>query len=168
MDCPNVLDFEASGFGSESYPIEVGYCLANGERFCKLIRPYPDWIHWDTQAEALHGIDRATLMAAGEDPVTVCQELNQRLGGLTLYSDGWVADKRWFDRLFYCAGVRPLVHLSPIENVQNECQHFIWDQVKGDLLQSTAFSRHRASSDAEFIQRVFQRTRQLCAYSRTG
>ena len=30
-EAPAVLDIEASGFGRGSYPIEVGFVLANGE-----------------------------------------------------------------------------------------------------------------------------------------
>jgi hypothetical protein len=48
---PPVLDIEASGFGRDSFPIEVGYVLGNSESFCCLIRPAPEWTHWDATAE---------------------------------------------------------------------------------------------------------------------
>ena len=51
---PAVLDVEASGFGRESYPIEVGYVLSGGQTYCSLIRPLPEWTHWDPQAERVH------------------------------------------------------------------------------------------------------------------
>ena len=38
-DVPTILDLEASGFGRDSYPIEVGYVLPDGSSFCSLIRP---------------------------------------------------------------------------------------------------------------------------------
>ena len=53
LDAPTVLDIEASGFGRGSYPIEIGYCLPNGDTFCTLIKPEPEWQHWDAEAEKL-------------------------------------------------------------------------------------------------------------------
>lgn len=166
MECPNILDFEASGFGSFSYPIEVGFCLANGERFCSLIKPAPDWQHWDFSAEQVHGIDREMLLEFGQDVREVCKDLNKRLRGLTLYSDGWVVDKSWCDRLFEAARLAPSFHLSPIENIQSECQHFMWDKVRKQLIRETHQVRHRASADAQFIQELYVRTSSLCEKSR--
>ncbi len=162
MDCPDILDFEASGFGPNSYPIEVGYSLASGERYCVLIRPHPPWVHWDPKAEAVHGISRALLGQTGRDVRQVCRELNRRLQGKRLYSDAWVADKQWCNRLFEAAGMFPSFQLSAIENVQSECQYLIWDQVRERMLAEISMPRHRASSDAEFIQHLYRQTRLIC------
>lgn len=165
MNCPDILDFEASGFGLESYPVEVGYSLASGERFCVLIRPHEEWCYWDGNAEVVHGISQALLQSAGSDVGTVCRELNRRLRGRTLYSDAWVVDKSWCNRLFEAAGIQPSFQLSAIENVQTECQYLIWDEVRNRLLQDTRIQRHRASSDAQFIQKVFRQTQVMCQHS---
>lgn len=162
MDCPDILDFEASGFGPCSYPVEVGFSLVSGERFCALIRPHESWDYWDSRAEAIHGISRGILLTRGNDVRQVCRELNQRLEGRTLYSDAWVVDKDWCNRLFEAACMQPAFRLSAIENVQSECQYLIWDEVRKRLLQDIELHRHRASVDAEFIQKVFRETRQLC------
>ncbi|MET0379714.1 MAG: hypothetical protein ABW049_12050, partial [Spongiibacteraceae bacterium] len=58
---PAILDFEASGLGGGTYPIEVGYVLGDGRSACYLIRPEPDWQGWSADAEKLHGISRALL-----------------------------------------------------------------------------------------------------------
>lgn len=168
MDCPDILDFEASGFGSDSYPVEVGYSLGCGERFCMLIRPEPTWLYWDKTAEAVHGISRELLLRSGLDVVQACHELNQRLNGRTLYSDAWVVDKEWLNKLFASAGLQPTFQLSAIENIQSECQYFMWDEVRRNLLSESTDPRHRASSDAEFIQRVFMQTRARCLHSERG
>lgn len=161
MDCPDILDFEASGFGNDSYPIEVGYSLGCGERFCMLIRPEPSWIYWDENAEGVHGISRDLLQRSGLDVVQVCDTLNRRLAGRTLYSDAWVVDKEWQNKLFTAAGMQPTFQLSAIENIQTECQYLMWDQVRKNLLSESNLERHRASSDAEFIQRVYTQTQHL-------
>lgn len=36
---PNNIDVEASGFGGESYPIEVGVALDDDTKYCALIQP---------------------------------------------------------------------------------------------------------------------------------
>ena len=47
LNNPLIIDVEASGFGSKSYPIEIGVALNDGQRFCTLILPAPNWTHWD-------------------------------------------------------------------------------------------------------------------------
>ena len=84
MQLPAILDIEASGFGRGSYPIEVGYCGANGALFCGLVLPEPDWQHWDASAEALHGITRELLRRHGRPARWMAEQLNARLGGQTL------------------------------------------------------------------------------------
>lgn len=85
---PAVLDIEASGFGRHSYPIEVGYVLSDGQAFCTLIRPEPEWTHWDPAAERLHHISRDLVLARGRPAVEVARMLNAQLVGQTVYSDG--------------------------------------------------------------------------------
>ena len=34
---PDIIDIEASGFGPDSYPIEIGVALSSGEKYCSLI-----------------------------------------------------------------------------------------------------------------------------------
>ena len=48
---PIVLDIEASGFGRDSYPIEIGYVLPDGGSYCTLVRPEANWTHWDPEAQ---------------------------------------------------------------------------------------------------------------------
>ena len=74
---PTVLDVEASGFGRNSYPIEIGFVLPDGHTFCTLVRPEPHWTHWDAQAEGLHRISRALIEARGLPVPEVAQALNK-------------------------------------------------------------------------------------------
>jgi hypothetical protein len=104
---PAFLDIEASGFGRDSYPIEIGFVLPDGDAWCTLVRPEPDWTHWDPAAEALHGISRSLALRHGRPAVDVARELNRRLGGLTVYSDGWAHDYAWLALLFEAGGRSP-------------------------------------------------------------
>ena len=161
--CPNVLDFEASGFGPSSYPIEVGFVLGDGQRYCRLIQPCEAWRHWDARAEALHRISRETLTQVGLPIEQICQELNHHLAGLRVFTDAWVYDNAWLNRLYARAACQPAFELSAIEHIQSECQHLIWDQTRQTLIDAEPMSdRHRASADAELIQRVYTETQTLC------
>lgn len=62
-----ILDIEASSFGAGSYPIEVGWVLADGRSRRALIRPRAGRTRWNPRAEAWHGIGRETLRQPGVD-----------------------------------------------------------------------------------------------------
>lgn len=157
---PHIIDFEASGFGVDSYPIEVGVVLANGEKYCALIKPAADWQHWDMQAERVHGLSRDLLLEHGKPIPVVAAELNAFIAGRTVYSDGWVVDKPWQSRLFYYAGLQACFQLSALEMILNEQQMALWSQTKREVIGELTLTRHRASTDALIIQETFARTRQ--------
>lgn len=85
---PIIIDLEASDFGPFSYPIEVGVALGNGEKYCTLVSPAPDWTHWDAQAERIHRIPRDILEEHGKPVARVAGELNDLLRDKTVYTDG--------------------------------------------------------------------------------
>jgi hypothetical protein len=158
---PNIIDFEASGFGTDSYPIEVGVVMANGEKYCTLIKPARNWLFWDDQAEQIHGLNRDLLYEHGKPIQVVAAEINTFLANKVIYSDGWVVDKPWLSRLSYDSGIEPSFHLSPLEMILKEEQMAIWSQIKREVIDHLALKRHRASTDALIIQETFARTKQL-------
>lgn len=162
VSIPTIIDVEASGFGSLSYPIEVGVINQFGERFCGLIKPQSDWTHWDEQAESLHGISRQLLAEKGLPAHEVCQQLNQFLIGQVVYSDGWVVDDTWLIKLFDAAKVIMQFHVSSLEMILNEAQMSLWHTTKDRLFQQMKEQRHRASTDAALIQNTFMTTQQIC------
>ncbi|MBN2866343.1 MAG: hypothetical protein JXK16_10080 [Thiotrichales bacterium] len=157
---PNIVDVEASGFGSDSYPIEVGVVLSNGERYCALIRPEADWVYWDESAEKTHKITRKCLLEHGKSVATVAKELNAFLQNMTVYSDGWVVDSPWLKQLFYRAKFSPTFSISPLEMILTEPQMNVWHSVKDNLMQGKETHRHRASYDAQLIQDTYVKTAQ--------
>lgn len=158
---PNIIDIEASGFGAFSYPIEVGVVNTQGEKFCRLIKPGPDWEHWDSEAESLHGISRELLMDKGISAVQLCQELNIFLKQQVVYSDGWVVDQPWLIKLFDRAQIPMEFTISPLEMILNEEQMALWHETKDWVCENMNIERHRASSDAALIQSTFVTTRQM-------
>lgn len=127
---PAILDLEASGFGRHSYPIEAGYVPPDGRSCCTLIRPEPDWTHWDAGAEQVHGISRDTLQRHGCSAAEVARLLNEALDGQVVDTDDWAHD-------------------YPED----------WDDAKQKVSREAGTRRHRASQDARLLQMTWRRVR---------
>ncbi len=155
--CPNVIDIEASGFGPSSYPIEIGVVKANGQRFCGLIKPVPQWQYWSNEAAQLHGISRELLITKGLTPAAMCRSLNDFLGRETVYSDAWVHDQKWLHTLYNEVAIVQSFSMRAIEFIANETQLARWDDAKQTVIADLQFARHRASGDAFVVQQTYMR-----------
>jgi hypothetical protein len=149
-----VLDIEASGFGRASYPIEIGWALADGRTGCMLIRPAPDWTHWDATAEAVHGISQRTLLEHGHEPLAVALRLNAELGGHTVYCDAWGHDYPWLARLYESVDLAPAFKLEPAARLFGDTLLGQLDEAHEHAFTELAVTRHRASNDARALQRA--------------
>jgi hypothetical protein len=158
-EAPAILDIEASGFGAGSYPIEIGYVSGDGRSYCTLIRPAATWTHWDPSAEAMHGISRETLLRFGRDPAELARELNERLDGKVLYSDGWGNDFAWVGKLFDEAGVTPRFRIESLRSLLNDAEAAQWHAIKERVAADAHSTRHRASTDAQVLQRALLRVK---------
>ncbi|RFO96755.1 hypothetical protein DIC66_12135 [Rhodoferax lacus] len=159
LSLPTVLDVEASGFGRNSYPIEVGFVLPDGHTFCTLIRPLEHWTHWDAQAAMTHHIPRTLLQAKGQTVEQVARKLNTDLRGQTVYSDGWANDYSWLGALFDAADMTPTFKLENLRVLLTETEAERWHQIKAQIGSERGAQRHRASADARVLQLTFQRLR---------
>lgn len=149
---PCVIDVEASGFGRNSYPIEIGYVREDGQAWCSLVRPAEGWSHWDPQAEALHGIARPSLLSHGRQVQVVAARLNADLAGRTVYCDGWAHDYVWLAVLFEAAGLVPAFKLASVRQLLDDRRLQRLDGARQLALATLGGGRHRASSDARVLQ----------------
>ena len=156
---PTVLDVEASGFGRNSYPIEIGFVLPNGHAYCTLIRPEAHWTHWDAQAEATHHIPRALLVQRGLAVPEVARTINAQLAGQTVYSDGWANDYSWLGALFDAAEMSPAFKLENLRALLDDHQADQWHTIKEQVSNERGVQRHRASADARLLQLTLLRLR---------
>jgi hypothetical protein len=154
VQAPAILDIEASGFGPRSYPIEIGYVLADGRARCTLIRPAPDWTHWDNSAEQVHGIARDTLLRHGRAIAEVVEWLNTDLAGQTVYCDGWAHDYPWLALLFDEAGRSPHFRLESVARLLDDQRLSRLDAARRAAVSELGLARHRASNDARALQRA--------------
>lgn len=103
-----VIDVEASGLSSNSYPIEIGWGHRADSKSCGsfLINPIPEWIHWDDYAENyIHKISRFELKQYGIGVLAAANRLNASLQGEKVLSDAAEYDRVWIKKLFNFAGV---------------------------------------------------------------
>jgi len=159
LPIPTILDVEASGFGPGGYPIEVGYVLADGSTHCTLIRPAPGWTHWDPAAESIHGISHDVLVARGRDVGDVARDLNEELRGQVVYSDGWANDYAWLARLFAEARLLQRFKVESLRRLLSDAEAAQWHASKDAVAAETLTNRHRASTDAQLLQRALLRVK---------
>jgi hypothetical protein len=176
------LDFEASSLGKNGYPIEVAWVFEDGTSETHLIRPAPQWSDWDEQAEAVHGITRATLAAEGEPHDMVAKRMLQALSGHALYASAPSWDGKWLSTLLRAAGLpRHALRLKDSEEAQQELATAYLRPVLDapTLAASTAriveqversvdrrAVRHRALDDAEQERRKWLEAGRLAAAER--
>ena len=154
---PCILDIEASGFGRNSYPIEVGYVLPDGRSQCTLIRPPAHWTHWDPGAEQVHHISRDILLQHGRPAADVARMLNGDLSGLTVYCDGWAHDYPWLSALFNEAGLSPRFRLESVRALLDDDHLSKLPDLQRQALLDLGAARHRASADAHALQMAIER-----------
>jgi hypothetical protein len=138
----------------------VGYVLPDGQTYCSLIRPLPNWTHWDPGAERVHRIAPATLRSSGRSVTEVAQHLNEQLHGQIMYCDGWAHDYTWLATLFEAAEMSPSFRLENLRVLLSEREAACWDVLKRQVTQEMRLQRHRASSDAKVLQRTLMRLRE--------
>jgi hypothetical protein len=152
-----VIDIEASGFGRHSYPIEIGYVREDGQAWCSLVQPAPDWQHWDDQAERVHGIARPMLLQHGRAVAEVARRLNADLAGRTVYCDGWAHDYAWLGLLFEEAGLVPRFKLESVNRLLDDAGLARLDAERRLAFATLGIGRHRASTDARALQWALER-----------
>jgi hypothetical protein len=105
------LDFEASGTDPRGYPIEVAIAdVATGETRAWLIAPTSAWLEtgvWEAEAEAVHGIARADIIAHGRGVNDVAAELTAHTRGAQVLSDAPPFDTKWLCDLYRATGAEP-------------------------------------------------------------
>lgn len=97
---PVFIDFEASGLGEESWPIEIGVAWIADHRIemrSTLIRPRPEWpaSEWSPESAAIHGMPREALDAAPSADM-VATEYATLLARRPVLSDARLYDERWW------------------------------------------------------------------------
>lgn len=152
-----VIDFEASGLGPTTYPIEVGVAVWPGPKerlsvWSRLIRPDPLWVRdmdWFELSQHVHGIAPRDLMV-GETPLEIMQELNRRLAHVGYaHCDGGKHDLHWLTTLRVAAGLRADFTLGSLRSAIPKAVDDDWIRMHDWMRQNPP--PHRAGPDVENI-----------------
>jgi len=165
---PCFLDVEATGFGPESYPIEIAWSDQDGEIHRYLIdpTPVPTWTSWSAEAEGVHGIDRERLARNGWPPEYVATQLTDHLTGKTVYTDAPDYDARWVKRLFDAIG-QPLpfafAHVDELLlSILRQPNDAVWqamvriDELKREVA-TVSSGKHSAGYDVGYLLQLWRR-----------
>ena len=151
------IDLEASGLGSKSWPVEVGWVFTDDKVHSMLICPHTSWPDdaWDDEAEALHGLSREYLHKEGMDAKKVCNALNTALMDCAVFSDAPDWDGFWLYRLFDAANVKQAFSLL---NFADLVRHLIEGREQEVLREANNIAprRHRAADDALYLQAIYR------------
>jgi len=153
-----IIDFEASGLGKESYPIEVAWGDARNSVTSFLLNPQKmdNWTDWDPRSLEFHHIPREKLIKKGEDPKRIAEIMVKELAGKTLYSDEPRYDKMWKDRLLRDSGYDPeLIRIKNLKYFLNKMIKATSPKMKfTDLLEEFSAKTkipHRAGADVSWL-----------------
>lgn len=151
------IDFEASGLGARSWPIEVGWAFEDGAGESFLVSPAPDWSmeFWDPKAERLHGISALMLSDLGVSAAAACDRIGAALGPCAVYSDAPDWDGFWLMRLYDAAGQRPPIRLRDFRQLMPD----LTAEARAAFLQRAdrlAPRRHRAAEDALHLATLYK------------
>ncbi|QNA83791.1 transcriptional regulator [Sphingomonas sp. So64.6b] len=142
------LDFEASSLAKRSYPIEVAWVFANGRSESHLIMPAPDWTDSDADAEAIHRIDRGTLLLDGTPHRLVAQRMMDVLAGHDLLASAPSWDGKWLSALLRAAGLpRHSLRLRRTDEALRECAATILGETVPHEMLASAVDRILARYD---------------------
>lgn len=115
------LDIEASGLGSASFPIEIGWVLddeAGPESI--LVRPHETWdvaSGWSAASAEIHGITPAMLEELGLSVEEACTRLDNLAPGRLVVSDAHRHDDWWLGRLYAAAGQEKTWSVGDVERL---------------------------------------------------
>jgi len=142
MDYPQFLDIEASMPDEGQYPVEISWTLRDGTIKSVIISPDDEWDPWDMAAPDL---DVQHLMDQGVSPGDIIRELNEDLGGQTVYVDGLDDDERLLELLFDACGAEPDFELATLKELSTSINF-------EDLLQQRREIAEQNSLDLEHCE----------------
>ncbi len=157
MKYPIFIDLEASGLHPDSYPIEVAWNNRKGEIESHLIIPADDWVHWDFNAQQMHGISRSMLFDEGKPISWIAARMSELFGREKVYSDASSFDAAWVDMLYEEADrERKFI----VADYQYFIYHLgfqsVWPTLSHDSWKSLKCQRHRAACDVEHHMVAFK------------
>lgn len=165
IDHPCYGAFRASGLGSYSYPIEVGWSEPDGTTHAVIIRPQPDWTLWDQDFVDPQHVTYADLVKYGRPPRRIAEKMNADLDGQLLFTDGGLHDRYWLDRLYEAAGLTPSFTLCQFRYLlvrvgcttwgqRQAVEEYVGDSFSGPRAADRVRRLHSLYHDTQFVRQI--------------
>lgn len=168
-----VIDLEASGLSTQSFPIEVGIYVPDSFETIEeswLIKPEPEWLEhriWDEKSAKVHNISIDMLKNEGVDGHIVCSKLNSLLSGTTIYSDAPDFDEMWLKIMFNHFKIDMHFDIDHVlypndkklrkKLFKKDVSFEDFRQLKNKQLSKPGFNAHRALDDAKAMGLVMKK-----------
>lgn len=151
------IDLEASGLGSKSWPIEIGWAFADWPVRSMLIKPADSWSlsAWEKSAEELHGIPPDKLIREGTPVLEAALVLNAAFANAEVYSDAPDYDGYWLYRLYEAAGVRANFRLNDFAELIRPLASSTPKELVGRAHKLEPHT-HRAAQDVRHLQTIYR------------
>jgi len=155
------IDFEASGLGPNSWPIEIGvsWILENGKvaTWSSLIMRHTNWLpeNWSPASEEVHGIPFLSLDSA-PPAEEVWRSFRRQVSNRLLVADSPRFDGQWLRKLCEAAGGDPSTFTVFDLNDYHELSHRLFDGLALDNAYEffeTHPAPHRAGPDSRRLAR---------------
>jgi hypothetical protein len=148
-----IIDFEASGLHSDSYPTEIAWIdpVLDEKATSYLIKPSKKWLdsRWDYQAEKITGISQKMIVSNGSPIRDVAQKTQAVLSQAdVILSDAPDWDRNWLMALLEAARMD-----IPIPSF-TELHSFIRTEFDRDIY-FEGEATHRAGKDVEQMAAAF-------------
>jgi hypothetical protein len=156
------IDFEASGLGPDSWPVEVGWAHVGQEAHSLLIQPHATWAldKWNPVAERMHGLTIEGLQADGHAVADVCDALDRELIGAHVYCDALLYDGFWLSVLYDAAVRAPKFELVDLQDLLSTISS-PRDIARAEVLADTSEPHmHRAAQDVCHMMEVYRLCRE--------
>ena len=111
MDYPVFMDIEFSSAEDGQFPTIVSWSLPEGTLKSVLILPADEWDPWNNVDS---NVDIQHLFDQGVTPTDIAREINDDLGGKTVFVDGLDADEALLEKLFDACGSDPDFELASL------------------------------------------------------
>ena len=147
MPYPLFIDFEASSYDEESYPVAVSWSLPDGQIKSVLIVPEDDWTDWDPGNFAARGISREHLFEQGFSALEVIREMNQDLADARVFVDGLDYDQDLLDRLFEPFNDLPAFEISSVSELFQSYGYERFLEYREQLFLATGMSAYESESN---------------------
>ena len=142
-----IIDFEASGLHSESYPTEIAWMdpVRDEKATSFLIRPSVKWLntHWDPEAEAMTSISKTMIVKEGHPIQEVAKNAMEAMTNASvILTDAPEWDRNWMQGLIDAAWQE--FQIPPFM----EFQEFLWREFDSGV-PLKGKRKHRAGLDVE-------------------